>query len=111
MADRGAPADKRKRRKGAPRNVRPERASRILERRRENPHDDWTIRDIQKVCRQLAINCSNPTHGSHYKVSSEVLAGALPIPARRPIKPIYIKQFVVLADSHLKHSRKDRKDD
>lgn len=75
--------------------------SKRLEKMRDNPRNDWTIEDIEKVCRDLGINCSPPTSGSHYKVSSEHLAGALPIPRNRPIKPIYIKKLLNLADAHM----------
>jgi hypothetical protein len=75
---------------------------------RENPLADWKIGDIEKVCKQLKINFRPPSHGSHYKISSDLLEGALPVPARRPIKPIYIRKFVSLVDAHLQQCAKDQ---
>ncbi|MBN9025805.1 MAG: hypothetical protein J0H20_09385, partial [Rhizobiales bacterium] len=46
------------------------RSSKTLDKMRGNPKADWTIADIEKVCRELDINCTAPSHGSHYKVSS-----------------------------------------
>jgi hypothetical protein len=39
--------------------------------------------------------------GSHYKVLSTYVGGILMIPARRPIKAVYIRTLVALADTHI----------
>jgi hypothetical protein len=71
------------------------RASRLLDEMANNPRGDWTINDIQRVCRDNGLTCVPPTGGgSHFKVSSPNIDEILTIPARRPIKPIYIKLFV-----------------
>ena len=68
----------------------------------ENPQNDWKIRDIETVCRAIDLKCSPPSGGgSHYKVSSEHLPGLAMVPAKRPIKAIYIKKFVRFAAEHL----------
>jgi hypothetical protein len=85
------------------------RALRTLDEMRETPQKNWQIRHIERVCNQIGLNCISPKRGSHYTVSSDVLEGALTIPARRPIKPIYIKNFVNLADAHIVSSLKGRK--
>ncbi|OYW51877.1 MAG: hypothetical protein B7X99_16100 [Rhizobiales bacterium 17-65-6] len=68
---------------------------------RGNPRADWTINDIKRVCNQIGLTCASPTRGSHYVVSGPLCEGALTIPFRRPIKPIYIKNFVNLAEMHI----------
>ncbi|HVL72824.1 MAG TPA: hypothetical protein VM434_13200, partial [Beijerinckiaceae bacterium] len=73
------------------------KALRTLDEMRRNPRADWTIADIEGVCRRLGLVCTPPSHGSHYKVSSPKGDAILTIPARRPIKPVYIRQFVDLA--------------
>jgi len=40
-----------------------------------------------------------PRRGSHYKVRSPKGGTVLTIPARRPIKPVYIRALVALADA------------
>ena len=60
-----------------------------------NPKADWTVNDIQTVCRNNNLGCEPPMGGgSHWKISSPNLNEILTIPARRPIKPVYIKAFV-----------------
>lgn len=85
--------------------------SRTLEKMRANPQGDWSISDVEKLCKQLGINCSPPSSGSHYKISSDSLHGILTIPARRPIKAPYIRKLVALADAHMEHSIKGQKND
>ena len=60
-----------------------------------NPKADWSINDIQTVCLDNELTCRPPSGGgSHWKVSSPYLDEILMIPARRPIKAVYIKLFV-----------------
>lgn len=79
----------------------------LLEKMRRNPKNDWVIGDVSTLCKQNGLILVSPTGSSHYKVYSECIAGALTIPAHRPIKPVYIKQLVSLADA----SNKERKAD
>lgn len=72
-----------------------------VEQMRANPRADWTIADIKQAAQQLGLRFKKPTRGSHFKVSSNLLQGILPIPARRPIRAVYIKQFVSLAEAHV----------
>ncbi len=67
----------------------------LLERMRRNPVGDWTIKDIENVCRAHGIACNPPSGGgSHYKVSHPKVREILTIPFRRRLKPIYIRQLV-----------------
>jgi hypothetical protein len=62
-----------------------------LERMRRNPAGDWTIRDVEAVCREHAVLCEPARGGgSHYKVAHSQMAEKLTIPYKRPIKPIYV---------------------
>ena len=72
----------------------------ILEAMRANPKGDWTIVDIEKLCRNTGLEIEPPSHGSHYKVISPFLQDILTIPAKRPIKPPYIRKLVSYADAH-----------
>lgn len=74
----------------------------LLEKMRGSPQADWTIDDVKKLCARIGLECRSPSSGSHYVVFSELLGGALTIPARRPIKAPYIKKLVALASSHVR---------
>jgi hypothetical protein len=66
----------------------------LLAQMRRNPAGDWTIADVERACRQAGVGCVPPTGGgSHYKVSHPSQAEILTIPARKPVKPIYIKKL------------------
>jgi len=67
----------------------------LLERMWRNPVGDWTIRDVDALCRAHKVNCTPPTGGgSHYKISHPSQREILTIPFRRPIKPVYIRKLV-----------------
>jgi hypothetical protein len=69
--------------------------SKRLERMRRNPAADWTINDVEAVCREHGIQCMPPRGGSsHYKISHPSQREILTIPFRRPIKPVYVRKLV-----------------
>lgn len=70
----------------------------LLDAMRNNPNGDWTIRDIERVCRPLGIGVRPPRGGSHYVLSHSKWRELFTIPARRPIKPVYIRKLIVLID-------------
>lgn len=70
-----------------------------LARMRNNPQGDWTLTDVEAVCRQAGLRCAPPTGGgSHWKVSHPALRDILTIPARRPIKPVYVRRLVRMVE-------------
>lgn len=82
-------------------------SSKVLAKITANLKGNWKISDIEKACEQLGMTCEPPTRGSHYKVSSPHISGALTIPFKRPVKVIYIKLFVSLAEAHIKAGTKN----
>ncbi len=69
--------------------------SALLERMKRNPVGDWTIGDVETVCRQYDVTCDPPRGGgSHYKLSDPAIPDVLMIPYRQPIKPVYIRLLV-----------------
>jgi hypothetical protein len=70
----------------------------LLERMRGNPRGDWTIADVERLCRQTGLRITPPRRGSHYKVRDPRGALVMTIPAHRPIRPVYIRQLVDLVD-------------
>jgi hypothetical protein len=66
-----------------------------LDQMRINPGGDWTIADVQALCREHNIRCAPPSGGgSHWKVSDPTQRDILTVPQRRSIKPVYIRRLV-----------------
>ena len=67
----------------------------LLEGMRRNPAGDWTIQDVQTLCKGLGWQCLPPTGGvSHFKIAVPGSETILTIPAKRPIKPVYIRKLM-----------------
>ena len=73
----------------------------LLDKMRRNPKGDWTIADVTKLCHACGAVIDAPSSGSHFKVTAK--AGVLSIPARRPIKPVYITALVALLDPQVQN--------
>ena len=73
----------------------------LLEQMEANPAAGWKMKDIETMCNQVGLSLKPPAHGSHHKVLSDLLHGALTVPYRRPIKPVYIKEIVSFAKAHI----------
>ena len=73
------------------------RSDKRLARMRRNPRD-WRIEDIEAVAARFGFNVRRPG-GSHVVLEHPRLDIALSIPARRPIKPIYVQRFLALLDT------------
>lgn len=71
------------------------RADKRLREMERNPAAGWSIADIEAVCRRVGVDCTPPRGGgSHYTLSHPRMSMILTIPARRPVKPVYIRNFV-----------------
>jgi hypothetical protein len=68
----------------------------LLERMRRNPKADWTMADLKPIAEYHGIPW-RAFGGSH--VTFYPPGGHLTVPARRPIKPVYVQQFVRMIDS------------
>jgi hypothetical protein len=83
------------------------RGDKRLLKMRENPRD-WRIEEIQSVADALGIQWFHD--GGSHVIFRSPYGEHLSIPARRPIKPIYITKFLALADSmkeaECEHSQK-----
>lgn len=66
-------------------------ADKILEKMRNNPHG-WRIESLKIVARAYTIGWRQ--QGTSHVVFIRDDGRTLPVPAKRPIKPIYIKKFV-----------------
>lgn len=66
-------------------------AVKLLQAMSENPRD-WRIEQLQTVARQHGIDWRQ--QGSSHCVFIRPDGITLPVPAHRPIKPVYVKKFV-----------------
>ena len=70
-------------------------AAKLLGSMRRNPLD-WKLEQLQTVARQHRIEWRHD--GTSHCVFVREDGKTLPVPARRPIKPVYVKKFVDLVD-------------
>jgi hypothetical protein len=70
-------------------------AEKIIARMRGNPRD-WRIADLKVVANGLGIDYDQG--GTSHAVFRHPKGGRLSVPARRPIKPVYIRLFLELID-------------
>ena len=68
-----------------------------MEKMRCNPRD-WRIEQLETIARHYNV-AVRKTGGSHVVFDHPNWIELLCVPARRPIKPIYIKKFVTLIES------------
>ncbi len=73
------------------------RAEKTLAAMRENPRD-WRIETLESVAAAFGVNCRKPG-GSHVVFEHPAVIEALSVPARRPIKPVYVRRFVRLVEA------------
>ncbi len=71
-------------------------ATKLLEAMRCNPLD-WRVEQLQTVaCKVgMSVRCAG---GSHHVFSHPEVSDIVSVPAHRPIKPVYVRQFVALVD-------------
>lgn len=72
-------------------------AEKRLAQMRNNPSGDWTISDIEVVCRKYDIVLEPPNRGSHWSIFHP-RAGIQTIPAHRAVKAVYIREFIKFVD-------------
>jgi hypothetical protein len=73
------------------------RGDKALTQMRANPRD-WRIASPEVVAAAAGVNVRK-SGGSHVVFEHPDLAEALSVPARRPIKPIYVQRFVRFIDA------------
>jgi hypothetical protein len=70
-----------------------------LRKMRENP-SGWRIEELLTVAEANGLDWRRPgSGGSHVVFSASGVREIVTVPAKRPIKPIYIKHFVALIDA------------
>ena len=60
----------------------------------------WRIEELQVVAEENFVEWRRPGRGgSHVIFSAPGVREIVSVPAKRPIKPVYIKQFLALIDA------------
>jgi len=54
--------------------------------------------NVERLCRACGLTITPPRRGSHFKVRDPQSGTTLTIPAHRPIRAVYIRALVALAD-------------
>jgi hypothetical protein len=63
---------------------------------RGNPRD-WRIEQLHTVARQYGIAVRS-VGGGHQVFAHDLVTETVSVPAHRPIKPVYVRQFVAFVD-------------
>lgn len=71
------------------------KADKLIARMRNNPRD-WRIEDLKALADRHGIDYRQP--GTSHVTFSYPGLPPLPVPAHKPIKPIYIRLFLELLD-------------
>ena len=73
-------------------------ADETLEQMGNNPHADWRIEDLVAIAARYGVMVRQGK-GSHVFFGHDSWDEALVVPAKKPIKPVYIRRFVALIGS------------
>ncbi len=68
-----------------------------LEKMRNNPKD-WQIAELEFIAERFGITVRKGK-GSHVTFSHPLLPEIVTVPAHKPIKPIYVKRFLLIIDA------------
>ncbi len=68
-----------------------------LERMKNNPRD-WRIEDLVPIANEFGLEFRKSKTGSHVTFFHSDFPDILTIPAKKPIKPIYVKEFTALIE-------------
>lgn len=72
------------------------KAEKLLQKMRRNPRD-WRIRDLESLASRHGLEVRKPG-GSHAVFFHRATGRQLSVPAKRPIKPVYVEAFIALLD-------------
>ena len=75
------------------------RLDKALRKMKRNPRD-WRIEELESIARRLHMKTFKGV-GSHVIFKHDGSSRALSIPADRPVKPVYIRQFLDIANEIL----------
>ena len=65
---------------------------------RNNPRDDWRIDHIETLANRYGFSVNRLKGGGSHVILRHDSGVKLTVPARRPIKPVYIRRLVQMID-------------
>jgi hypothetical protein len=84
-------------------------AVKTLQKMRRN-HTGWRINELQAVADGCGVEWRRPGHGgSHVIFSASGVREIVSVPSKRPIKPVYVRQFLALVDSAMEVKQDEHK--
>lgn len=72
------------------------KADKIIQKMRSNPRD-WKIDSLEVLAKRFGLQIRK-SGGSHVVFMHDDSDLMVTVPSRRPIKPVYIEQFLALID-------------
>ncbi len=72
------------------------KVNKTIQKMRGNPRD-WKIDSLEVIAKRLGVQVRK-SGGSHVVFMHEDSEIVVTVPAKRPIKPVYIDQFLALVD-------------
>jgi len=70
----------------------------------------WSIDELQAVANENGVGWRTPGHGgSHVIFSAPGVREIVSVPAKRPIKPVYVRQFLAPIDNAVEVNQDDQK--
>ena len=73
------------------------RRDKLLSAMRRNPSADWRIEQLKAIADRYGISYRQP--GTSHVTFRSSSRDKLTVPARRPIKPVYIRKFLALLET------------
>lgn len=84
-------------------------ADKTLQKMRRN-QTGWRIDELQAIANENGVGWRKPGHGgSHVIFSATGVREIVSVPAMRPIKPVYIRQFLALIDNAVEVNQDEHK--
>lgn len=84
-------------------------AGKTLQKMRRT-QNGWRIDELQSVAEENGVGWRKPGHGgSHVIFSASGVREIVSVPAKRPIKPVYIRQFLALIDNAVEVKQDENK--
>ena len=72
---------------------------------KRKPANGWTIEDAIKLCRGFGVRCMSPAGGAHYVIGHPSIDGLLTVPAKAPLKPLYVLLLVELLEAVIENKK------
>ncbi len=72
------------------------KAEKLLAKMQSNPKGDWTPDNVKALCNAYGLTLRQ--NGTSHAVLTNSNGSHLTIPMHKPIKPIYIKQLIILIE-------------